>query len=156
MKFVFKLFLIMLISKITTGQAWYFEFKSEGTYYPYCILVSFTSEGKVTYIKTNIHTQKVYEKWEGKIEKEDMEAFVKELINQCRFFDLPVSSGEPIRVKDSSYEYFTLIYREKKHTVGGYDASHDNVYDKIYEAYNTLWGKIKNINVKVKTQNINR
>jgi len=139
----------MLMTKLSTGQAWYFEYQSDGTYYPFSTVVSFRADGKVSFTKTNNLTQKVHEKWEGIIDKEDMNVFLMELIKQCRFFELPESSGEPIRIKDSSYDYFTLIYREKKHTIGGYGASHDKIYDSVYTAYNSMWGKIKNVKVLI-------
>jgi hypothetical protein len=139
----------MLMTKISFAQAWYFEYQSHGTYYPYSTIVSFTPDGKVGYIKTNNHTQKIHEKWEGKIDQEEMDAFVKELMDQCRFFDLPENSDEPIRIKDSSYDYFTLIYREKKHTIGGYAAKHDKVYKPVFETYSKMWGEIKNVKVLI-------
>jgi len=153
MKSVLKLIVFLLMTNISFAQAWYFEYQSQGTYYPYGTVVSFRADGKVDFTKTHLHTQRVYEKWEATIEKEVLDIFLKELMNNCRFFDLPESSGEPIRIKDSSYDYFTLIYRDKKHTIGGYGASHDKVYATVYAAYNSMWGKMKNIKVLTDPKN---
>ncbi len=149
MRLFLKLIFFLLMTKLSIGQAWYFEYQSRGTYYPFSVEVSFQADGKVCYTKTNIHTQKIHEKWKGMIDKEETDVFFKELIKQCLFFELPENSGEPIRIKDSSYDYFTLIYREKKHTIGGYGASHDEVYDTVYKLYNRTCGKIKNVEVLI-------
>lgn len=128
----------------------FFEFKSQGTMSRQNLQVLVYADGSVHYMRTAISPAKTLEEWTGKLNDTDYKVFVNEIINKCKFMDLPQKPDEEIRIKDGSFDDITVSYNARKYTIGGYGANHYSRYKCVYQSYNKMIGKISNIKYKVK------
>ena len=144
-------FLVIMILPINQPPPeLFFEFKSQGTMSRQNIHVLVYADGNVHYMRTAISPAKTLEEWTGKLNDTDYKVFVNEIINNCKFMDLPQKPDEEIRIKDGSFDDITVSFNTRKHIIGGYGANHYPKYKCVYQSYNQMTGKISNIKYKVK------
>jgi hypothetical protein len=116
----------------------FFEYTSKGTYSQMEIHVEVSTDRKVSYKRSHIRSDKVYEEWTGHIEETDYNLFVNEIIETCNFMKLPENIEKPLNIKDSSTDKIVVNYNSKTHSIGGYGASHYKKYHCVYKTYNKM------------------
>jgi hypothetical protein len=150
MQVLYIFFMIMFSSLDQPKPELFFEFKSQGTYPRLVFEVQVFTDKTVHYKKSKISPPSIVEEWTGKLSEADYKAFVSEIVNSCKFMDLPQKPDEKIMIKDGSFDDFTVNYQSRKHTIGGYGANHYSRYSCVYQSYNKMIGKISDIKYIVK------
>jgi hypothetical protein len=149
--FILKLFLVVMLSNMNQQTpALFFEYKSQGTYSRQMIEVEVYTDGTVHYRRSKFAPVKVVEEWKGTLTESDYQLFVKQVINDCEFMKLPQRPDEEIKIKDGSFDDFTLIHNMRKYTIGGYGANHYGKYKCVYSAYKKMLLSVETIKYKVK------
>jgi hypothetical protein len=143
-------FMIMLSSLNHPPTDLFFEYKSQGTYSRQMIEVKVYTDRVVHYKRSKFAPLKVVEEWKGTLNDADYQLFVKELVENCKFMELPQKPDEEMRVKDSSDDEITVYYTGKKHQIGGYAAFHYSKYKCVYHSYHKMLFSVKNQRYQVK------
>jgi len=128
----------------------FFDYSSTGTYSQMEIHVEVCTDRKVSYKRSHIRSDKVYEEWTGHLEEPDYNSFVNEIIETCKFMKLPESIQNTVNIKDLSSDKIAVTYNSKTHSIGGYGASHYKKYDCVYKSYNKMMYCVKEKKYKVK------
>lgn len=146
-----KFLLIMMLSSLSQPPPeLFFEFKSQGTYSRQETLTQVFTDMTVHYKRSKLSSVSVIEEWTGTLIEADYKAFVNEIINNCKFMELPEKPDEEMRIKDGSYDYFTVNHQSRKHQIGGYGVNHYAKYKCVYSTYNKMIFAVKNLKYKVK------
>jgi hypothetical protein len=141
---------IMLSSQNQPTPELFFEFKSQGTYSQQEFCTQVFTDRTVHYKRSKLSPVSVIEEWTGTLSEADYKAFVSEIVNSCKFMDLPQKPDEKIMIKDGSFDDFTVIHNSQKHTIGGYGVNHYGKYKCVYQSYNKMLFSVKNQQYKVK------
>lgn len=144
------LLIIMILTLNQPPPEIFFEYKSQGTYSRQMIEVKVYTDRVVHYKRSKFAPVKVVEEWKGTLSDADYQLFVKEIIENCKFMELPQRPDEEMRVKDSSDDEITVNYNRKKHQIGGYAAFHYSKYKCVYQSYHKMLFSVKNQRYQVK------
>jgi hypothetical protein len=147
------LYILLLMQPYLTDQTKpevFFEYKSQGTYSRLEFHVKVFTDRTIHYAKSGISPAVVLEEWMGSLSEADYKTFVSEITETCKFMELPDRIEEPIRIKDSSIDEISVLLNSKKHSIGGYGASHYEKYTCIYMYYNKMLFSVTNIKYRVK------
>ena len=141
---------MMLLTLNQSPPELFFEYKSQGTYSRQMIVVRVYADRTVYYKRSKFAPLKVVEEWKGTLNNTDYQQFVKELVENCKFMELPQKPNEEMMVKDASDDKISIYYKSQKHQIGGYAAYHYSKYKCVYLSYNKMLFSVKNQQYKVK------
>jgi hypothetical protein len=147
---IYKLIIIMVLFTSNSPPTVFFEYKSEGTMSHRDIHVVVKTDYTVYYKRTHKALDYIEEEWTGKLDPADYKVFVDKMIGSCKFMELPLQIEEQVMIKDVSTDWMCLNYNSKKHSIGGYGASHYKKYKCVYDEYNNMLFKVQNFLYMVK------